>query len=96
MATTLNIVYLHQWIQELDIEIKEIDYADATFQNSIFVLIKRVEETLLQFKEKLDILMNRKVKEASFPAFLSVEAYKIRYCVSNKIEELWKILESKR
>lgn len=85
-------MYIVQWIEELDSEIVTVDDSDNIFQNSIFVLVDRVKTTLIQFKDKLDILMGQKALNKT----LSVEAYAIRYCVSNKIEELWKILQSKR
>lgn len=87
-------MYLLQWIQELDCEKVEIDDSDDTFQNSLFSLVNRVKTTLFQFGDKLDDLMNQKANQSLKK--LSVEAYGVRYIVSNKIEELWKILESKR
>ncbi len=68
---------------------------------NILMLVELVKTTLFQFIKKLDILMNQKFKETGkIEGFkkmkMDPEMYKVRHCVSNKIEVLWKILaESK-
>lgn len=101
LASTLKIVYLVQQIQDLDFQTNNEENSEDTGQihdqePTILMLVESAKTVLFQFMKKLDVLMDQQAKQATRGKKLSIEAYKIRYCVSNKVEELWKILESKR
>lgn len=100
LASTLKIVYLVQQIRDLDFQTNEENSEDTgqihDQEPTILMLVESAKTVLFQFMKKLDVLMDQQAKQATRGKKLSIEAYKIRYCVSNKVEELWKILESKR